>query len=514
MTDKKSIKKGLIPQHVGLIREGEENIYMEPPSQYALAFIGVSSRTELKSHLENIVESIETGVIRTEDVPILSHYVNNSELTIQTLEQLARSHDKTAKIITHEAILTSDSGYQFTASQRGQVSCHVNPIRPTRERVIKRSTGEAEVTHRQPISVSIYNPQSLEEHRFAGGTKHEEKNQKKGHHWCEGLSHEKRHMQRIAKDHPEAYAAYTRNVEIAGYTRACALVGLHKALNSDKEHLVKGAQNIDDKAELPFDFSPKETTKGTSYAGTALAFEAFLLRYSPMSVRREVLGQESARASLADVDQSLMGKLGFVTPEARRVVETGTFHKGAILQTRHIPEIEAAIIQAFEEHMLDQGRQFKGYSFECVDEPDYRTMSIVFDGESRTHDHMSVRILYDEHTKLPFVEYKVFKPSRYKGKHHLNGRDPMTRVNMPKDVKKSRPLWWRESDWRSGAKEESLCLIYEPTRNIRRRAAQILRENGKEVWNPRLNRAIPISENYIRGMYMNLMEERRNKIRR
>jgi hypothetical protein len=480
-----SRNKGLDPLHLGVVI-GDR--LMAPPSQFALARIGVWSQKQVADNLESVIDDIRHLRVDPSDTPLLAHYATMPQFSIEDLQAMVSCKEGTQKFIDWRALRPVNAkGQYFHFSHREQLIASVES-RGTRE-------------DQQPYAVHIYHPLDFSRIYFAGGTTFSDVVLDRGKHWSERLTHEAVYLAGLPKP---AQDSFFKRMELVDYARACVLTGFNDfAKEGGMINLSGKCYKIDRPVATPFDFSPSPGEENPA----RYAFEALLMRYTPAKVIREVLGHPTGELSLAEMDQHLLGKKGFVTRKLKDAMKKGDAAKGVILKSKHIPMHMAPIVQAFEEYMFEKGRKFQGYSLEFVDDPDYRTVSIVFDTpkhysrpDAESAKDLSMRIVFDDRFALPYVMYKNFKSESYDGKKPLGGRDPRQLVNFHsgKDRHGYVRKFVEEHDWRTGRK--CLCTIREPSPAILERAADIAyrTQNGRTL-----------SPGDMRGWYVDEFQKRR-----
>jgi hypothetical protein len=190
-----------------------------------------------------------------------------------------------------------------------------------------------------------------------------------------------------------------------------------------------------------------------------LALESFLRRY----VRPKRL-----RQNLGEIDEFLRGQ-GIMTDVFKDLYKDGKVTSGVLVGGKKMTDFSWAIIQAWEEHFYKSRRRFDGYALEFAGTPN-QTVSIVFDDPI---SNLSVRIIYDDNFKLPYVLYKDFSAESVDGVWEIGDRPLLERINVRKDMHNRRvPFkYWREKDDRTG--RVCVCYIYEPTMDIRRAASEL-----------------------------------------
>src|SRR3989344_778501 len=466
--------KGLHAQHLGLVID---NRMIAPPSQFALAFVGVESQESLEQILTAVVREVKSERVDPSETPMLAHYAKEEDFSLDTLRAMATAKTGSQKIINQIALSERNAqGNLLTLSKHLLLSA-------TEESRRWR-------TEQQPYEVTIYNPFSLKEMEFRGGTTFSDKTLVRGQHWGYGSEHEARFLNQLS---PAARGQFSTKMEVMDYARAVALTGLDKLIRTGKVHLVGGSYDGRmPRVPLPFDFSGK---------GKRFAVEAFLLRYAPKSVIREVLEHERGELTLAEIDERLLGRKGFVTRYTTKGMADGYITKGVILRDKDTKDYAWALIQAFEERLFADGMVFRGYSLEFTENPGRRTVSIVFDGTatSKGGEDISARIVYDENSKQPYLLYKHFNSSS-KEKWKPLGRDPWLMVNLGtdrQDYAKYRTKKWVEAeDWRTG--REALCTLREPTQEMFDRASELSHNLGPGR-----------TSSHFRGRYIQAMRERK-----
>jgi hypothetical protein len=488
-----SKNKGLQPLHLGVVIDDR---IMAPPSQFALARIGVWSQKDVKDNLEAVLDDLHSGRVDSADTPLLAHYAQMPQFSIEDLQAMVTVKEGTQKFIDWRALRPmNEKGDSFYFSHREQLIASVES-RGTRD-------------DQQPYAVHIYHPFDFGRLDFAGGTTFSDVVLDRGKHWSERLAHEAIYLAGLPKP---ARDSFFRRMELIDYARACALTGFNDLIKEDPRINLSGRfYKIEDTVATPFDFS--HFSGGQDSDGRAdgqnparYAFEALLLRYTPAKVIREVLGHPTGTLSLAEMDEHLLGKKGFLTDKLKDAMKRGNAAKGVILKSKHIPMHIAPIMQAFEEYLFEKGRKFKGYSLEFVNNSDYRTVAIVFDtpkyysrDDAKDAKDLSMRIVFDDNFGLPYIMYKNFRPESYEGTKPLGARSPTWLVNFHSgkdrhgDVKR-----FYETDWRTG--KPCLCTIREPSPAILARAAEIAyrTQNGRKI-----------SPGELRGWYVDEFRKRR-----
>jgi len=465
--------KGFHPQHLGVVIEDR---IIAPPSQFAFAFIGLESAINLERILNEVIDEVKAEKVDPSQTPLLAHYAKQEEFNLDKLREMATKKTGSQKIINHQALDPNASGHCLSVSKNSLLSARVESRRWRNEQ--------------KPYEVSIYDPFDLRKMEFRGGTTFSDKTLRRGQHWGYGLDHEARFLAGLPQLAKERFDA---KMEVIDYARAVALTGLHKFIDRNLVNLIGGSYNKDyPEVPLPFDFSDK---------GKRFAIEAYLLRNAPEKVIREVLEHETGKLTLAEIDDRLLGKKGFVTAHTTTGIHEGYITKGAILHHKQTGNYAWAIVQAMEKHLISEGREFKGYSLEFTGNPNRRTVSIVYDGTEASSGgkDISVRIVLDENFSEPYLLYKNFSPGEYANKWRLLDRDPLDMINLPtdkQDFKRFRTKKWQEVDWRTGKK--ALCTLREPTSEVINQASEFSRNlmPGRTPYN-------------LRGRYIEAMQDRK-----
>ena len=227
--------------------------------------------------------------------------------------------------------------------------------------------------------------------------------------------------------------------------------------------------------------------------------EIYLLRTSSKKIIKEVLELESGKLTLAEVDLMTLGKTGFVPREMDPYTNQG-ITRGLILDDKSFPDYSWAIIQAIEKHFFSLGREFKGYSLEFADNPEFRTASIVFDTpkysrQNQEQKYISMRIMLSDKFRMPYTLYKNFQPTREDlSKVKIINDKPTNLVNMPAD-RTTYAKGWMDIDWRTGQK--CLCIIREPTQDILNMMEHISKKGSYRG----------INASTMRGRYINNMKQ-------
>lgn len=471
-------KKGLNPQHLGLVID---NRLIAPPSQFALAYVGTRRKKTLDTILSGISKDVKSHDLDVEDTPLLAYYVESDSLNTNTLAEMVQKTNGSQKMVIKSSVLpVNQKGQLMTVSTRPQVSARIDSRRLSCEQ--------------KPYLVQIYDPFDLLRLKFEGGTRFTEVTLERGEHWNEGFLHEKQYLDTLSR---KARKQFEQPFTLIDYARASALIALDELVRSGHEKLVRFAGDIKlGEVQLPFNFS----VKNNRYDRTKYALEAFLLKYAPRKIIREVTGHHTGNLGLNEIDAMLLGKK-IVPPRITDHFAESSITKGALLKNKSFSGYNWAIIQALEEHYFNEGRRFKGYSLEFVDNPGYRTISIVFDmpphSKREEQKKISTRIVFDDTFGRPYLLYKVFDPGEYARRWSLLDRAPTTMINMPIDRQKSK--WvkkWQETDWRTG--KRARCTLREPTDDILKKASGFIeRTNGRNF-----------TPYEMRGWYIDAMKKR------
>jgi len=475
---------GLHPEHAGFIVGN--NFYS--PAQFAESWIGVTPLEDLRgvvglrSSLDGVVDDILSERLDPAEVPILAHNVmvkahDGLRYSINDVRSMVMKHYKTGKLVDQEAI-------------EGDRLLRETMKRQVREQVKSRRHGFKR--ENSPHHVSIYDavvPTAEDGVRvdFSGGTPHSQTHRKRGHHWSEGLVHERAFLRNL---HSQGINCYDENMHLVDYACASLLTHMHQ-LHSNGLLGSRGDIAPRSFVFMPFDFSARPD----------LAFEAIHMRYSPAKVIRASDSSLSGKAKLIDVDNHMMGKTGFVQPFMRDLYADGVATKSILPKNKRFDSYTWAVIQAWEQHFFDEGRSFGGYAYEFEKTP-FQTPSIVFDMHEGERD-VSMRIVFDSHLGLPYLMYKNFNKREFYGKWFLNDRDPAERINWPIERRHMQRHLYRhheKRDWHSG-KEASVMLV-EPSDEILEKAAA-LSENGGRGMN----------KYSLRGRYIDNAKRIREKIK-
>lgn len=475
-------EKGLHILHLGLIL-GERLI--APPSQFALATIGVMNYQEQKQTLDELVNAMKSGAVKTEDTPMLDYYYNTEQLNMSLLRQNAKKTYGSQKIITKKAVLPINRKEQLvTLSRKHQANFRVESRRLRKKQ--------------RPYNVTIYNPFEIERILFRGGTPFADHNLAKGHHWSKGQLNEKLYLESLSRKEREQFE---QSFEMVEYARACAFIELSRILSQHDESMIGGSGEIfENELKMPFNFLPRESDDiNRKLSGFKQAMEIYLLRTSSKKIIKEVLELESGKLTLAEVDLMTLGKTGFVPREMDPYTNQG-ITRGLILDDKSFPDYSWAIIQAIEKHFFSLGREFKGYSLEFADNPEFRTASIVFDTpkysrQNQEQKYISMRIMLSDKFRMPYTLYKNFQPTREDlSKVKIINDKPTNLVNMPAD-RTTYAKGWMDIDWRTGQK--CLCIIREPTQDILNMMEHISKKGSYRG----------INASTMRGRYINNMKQ-------
>lgn len=491
---RKSAKQSTVdaPNAIYALQYGfEAGEYFFSPTNFALAWIGTSSESELEKKLHDTVEGINKGALKAGDTPHLSRLMRKvkeqkgRELQLEDLKGLLMREYGTAKMIEREAVVSNKAGFKGTYSSQGQFSCKVE----------SREKGQKQ----RAYTVSVYNAlvknaADIAEFNITGGSTYQEKTQQRGRHWGKKLKHEKDFVQYLAElagkikmanpayplDSQAVRADYSGFVQNIDYTQACALTELARAFKAlqarpkqaeskaestsvPTESKIKGLDSADPGEDIlvPFDFGNTPQ----------YAFEAFLMRYLPNPNKPK--GMAKRDQYLKEIDKSFFGKRGFIRPWFARQLGKG-FTRGVLPHHKKFSNYTWAIHQAWEEYETDLGRRFQKYAVEFPGTP-FQTNSIVFND---TTSDISVRIIPGD---VPYVLYKDFSPdnpSLLGNVEPLGRKNPYSMINPAKnrDYPAGAVKQWVETDHKTG--KRALCVFYEPRRHILERASQLSRASG------------------------------------
>jgi len=472
---------GLHAEHAGFVVG--HNFYS--PAQFAESYIGVTPLEDergvvgLRNTLDSVVQDILSERIDPADVPVLAHRVitsahEGSRYNIGDVRSMVMKQYKTGKLIDQEAIDTTASRETMKRQVRASVK--------SRRHGFDRSHG--------PHHVSVYDALVTTAQEgihvdFSGGTPHAQTHRKRGHHWSEGLKHEKQFLGNLRD---RGITCYDDNIQLVDYACASVLTHLDQLHNVG---LLGSRGDLPDDAFvfMPFDFSNRPD----------LAFEAIHMRYAPAKDIKASDSSLNRKGTLIDVDNHMMGKTGFVQPFMHDLYASEIASKSILPRSKRFDEYTWAIIQAWEDHFFSEGRSFGGYSYEFEGTP-FQTPSIVFDMQEGERE-VSMRILLDGHLGLPYLMYKNFNKDEFYGKWFLNDRDPAERINWPIERRDGQRHLYRhheKRDWHTG--KEASVMIVEPSDRILDSAAALSENGGRGM-----NRW------HLRGRYIDNSKRIRNK---
>jgi len=452
--------EGLHPFHIGFV-VGDA---IFPPGEFAIAWAGEKSPTDLEHILDTTLGSLGVSGKDMNETPFLSAYDNKMletegrHLSLDDLRGLTEKKFGSTKLIDREAVTISDGGHKGTVSVKDTVVGSV----------ASRRKGQEQRDYRVTLySPFIKEPGDIYRFQAKGGTPHEEMHVAKGVHWSFGLKHESGFVRSIAKQVDDAFKErrvsfigdevmkdYTGSLTVIGYARAALLTSLYQAEKAGS--LSFKGRDKERKVLMPYDFDN----------APHLALEA-LVRFLHVPGKKGLALPNDPRQGMAMIDGYFIGKKGFITPLFRELYSQGMVRRGVMVAHKKLTNYSWAVIQAFEEHCYLRNRRFEGFALEFPGTP-YQTVSIVFGNRM---EEKSVRILYDDHFKRPYILYKDYAPhDGFARRHHLNV-DPLLKANLSVDIWNRRfpvKTWVEEADHYSGRK--ALCHIREPTGKILERA--------------------------------------------
>jgi len=457
---------GLTPLHVGIVIEDR---LIAPPSQFALAFIGIQDPITLDALIKDIIDGVMEGEIDVSDTPLLAHYVDTPGFGMDTLREMAIDHYGTAKMIERSAMNFLEPEYD------GQTGLYKAELTQKSQAYLVIETRQLRSRKEGPYGIHIFDPFDLSALDFRGGSELTKWHLKKGHHWSKGLEQDNAYIASLNKT---AEKQFRRKIEIIDYYRACALLGLDDLIRKGDTHFITGGYGGDfESVAVPFNFNPGPFShKNEKYKATKYALEMWLMRYAPAKVKKQVLGHKTGKITMREIDEYGIGK-----PIASRMMGKAMkehwMTRGAILYNRSFPKFTWAVIQAFEEHCFGLGRKFHGYSKEFVGTP-YMTNSIVFDlppFSGRDGKNVSVRVVFDRNFSLPHFMYVTYGSRQLRRAKELRG-NPRNYINLPPEVQRRDDYFWKDVDWRTG--EMAVFSLKQPNEETLRQGAEDSKRTG------------------------------------
>ncbi|MFH1591429.1 MAG: hypothetical protein ABIC95_05890 [archaeon] len=474
---------GLTPYHYGLIAGNA----LFAPSQFALAWIGVTEREGIAKHLDDIVDDIlekETTSTYKDETPELYRLISQKEkgrFGIEDLEEMVFKEYKTKKMVrdsaarepgrkakqtkpTHYATMSDKTlvSMKITSRKKGQVERDYNP------------------TFQFPFVQKAEDLTKFDFHRTA---QQAYKNLAKGRLFFEGHTQEKIYLDMLKKTVDELHDGdnfvlqkkdvdndHFRSLKVVDYTAAAGLTKLYQLVKNDQLHMIKtkGAASIDksrDKVVCPFDFDKRPD----------LALEAFVRRYHRPD-KDSSSDVDEHRGRLMSIDNFFIGKSGFYSPFFQELVRKHDVMKGTMMLHRNLPNYLRNIYMALDEHYyLREGKQtrFRGFGLEWPGKK-HQVMSAIYSLDEKPADNsLSISVILSPRTKMPLILYRDFHPSYDIGWDHdpLEG-DPLEMINLPSNMgypKETDRKRWVEKDPRTGL--DCVCTLVAPTAEILNRAS-------------------------------------------
>lgn len=441
------------------------------PSIFGIAHVSVHRPAKLNYQFEKEKSKILSGETKESQAPLFYELVKSYEskgqnLNINDLREIGKKKFGTFKILDKTSIVpVNKEGHIATFSSRYQASMKINS---------RRHSGRVSNYFLTLVYPVVKNIRQASRFHSEGGSPHTSKNLLANSFLSRGIDYEENFLENLEKEVEQYYKDNNLKVKLTANdidhdfnlklrlvdnVAAQGLTALYYANLHNNTKLFKNRTIDDDEYVLqPFDFR-----------NSPFPIEAFL---------RHTIGKQN----LSEIDKAYDWKS--VTPFFKHLYKEGvaTINIFPDKTKTHFKQKDIPIIESMIRHFYLKHRRFKGFGIEFPNTP-FEATSMIFDGVaseimSPTNNDLSVRILYDDKTNLPYIMYKNFSIPESEQTTKIGKINPYTKINRGQDrLYGKKAQFWIEKDPVTGKKAK--CSLWEPTGEIRKQASKYSKHTGQ-----------------------------------